>query len=345
MHSSPLDHARVDHALVTGATGFIGQRLVARLTAQGCKVTCVVRSGSKTQTLTQMGAQLVNGDVTHAASLGEVLEASQPTIVYHLAGVVKAIRNADFTQVNVLGSATLAEACARLKTPPVLVVVSSLAASGPGLETRETKAPQPVSAYGASKLEGERAVGQWASHVPITIIRPPIVFGPGDRGVLEMFRAIHRTKMHLVPGYRDSRFSLVHVDGLVEGLILAAHKGERLSGEAGPLGQGVYYIANDETPTYAELGRAIAQGLGVETLRLIRMPGWCLKIAGVCGDLAGRISGNAPWINSDKMREATAGDWTCDASKAREQLGWKSAGSLQEGLDETALWYRNNRWL
>ena len=151
-----------------------------------------------------------------------------------------------------------------------------------------------------------------------------------------------------MPGWRggDRRFSLVHVDDLVEGLILAAASGERLQAR-GPPGQGVYFMSGDERPTYADLGLAIAVALGRKPPTIIRVPGPVLRLLGIGGDLVSRLRGRACWINSDKMAEAlAAGSWTCSSVKAREQLGWSPAPlALADRLLETAIWYRQAGWL
>ncbi len=250
--------------LVTGASGFIGRHLVQRLTELGDRVSCLVRATSCIEDLRSAGAQLVTGDVTDGASIGRALAVSQAGIVFHLAGLTKALRTDDFLRVNAGGIESVAAACADCTDKPVLVVVSSLAAAGPcavGRPRVESDAPMPVSAYGCSKLAGEQATARYATAVPISIVRPPMVFGPGDRGMLKMFRPIARWGIHVVPGLDERCFSLIHVADLVEGLLLAAEKGERLHPNGSP-GQGIYFMAADDYPTYAELGQVMATALG-----------------------------------------------------------------------------------
>jgi dihydroflavonol-4-reductase len=338
------------HSLITGATGFIGARLVERLIAQGHTVTCLARARADTARLLQTGATIITGDVTQPATLAPALEKSTPDTVFHLAGVVKAVKTRDFSDVNSHGVENIAAACAARPTAPVLLVVSSLAAGGPapsdGSPLTEDAPPHPVSAYGKSKFAGEQAALRFANRVPITIVRPPIVYGPGDLGVFEIFAPIARLRTHLIPGYRDARFSLVFVDDLVDALIIAAQKGERLSQAAStPPGQGIYYAAGDETPTYAQLGSAIATALGQRPPRMLRVPKPLLKLAALGADTVSCIVRRSFWLNSDKIIEATAGDWTCLAAKARDQLGWRPAAPLADRLHQTALWYRQNKWL
>ena len=333
--------------LVTGASGFIGRHLVRRMIERGCRVSCLVRATSRIDELRLMGAQLVTGDLTDRAGIERALEASQAGVVFHLAGLTRALRTDDFVRVNAGGVESVAGACAGRADPPVLVVVSSLAAAGPcdvGRPRVEGDWPTPVSAYGRSKLAGEQAAAKYAARRPISIVRPPIVFGPGDRGVLEIFRPIARWGIHVVPGRGESRFSLIHVADLVEGLLLIAEKGERLIPGGSP-GQGVYFMADQDAPTYAQLGTALAVALGRKRATVVRLPQPLMRLAGLCGDAMGRFRRRPGWINSDKTAEALAGSWTCSSLKARTQLAWAPAAPLADRLSETARWYRQAGWL
>jgi nucleoside-diphosphate-sugar epimerase len=275
------------------------------------------------------------------------LAESRADVVFHLAGLLKAVRTADFTRVNAGGVESVAAACAGHAERPVLIVVSSLAAAGPSAGDQplmEGDSPAPVSAYGRSKLAGELAAARHAGEMAITIVRPPIVFGPGDRGVLEMFRPIARSGLHFVPGSKERRVSLIHVADLVELLLLAAGKGERLRPGGAP-GQGIYFVAADHDPTYAELGQAIARAMGKKRATVVHVPGPLVRLVGRCGDSLGRVRQRPGWVNSDKMAEALAGSWMCSSAKARTQLGWSPAVPWTERLRETARWYRQAGWL
>jgi nucleoside-diphosphate-sugar epimerase len=178
----------------------------------------------------------------------------------------------------------------------------------------------------------------------ITIVRPPVVFGPGDRGVLEMFRPIARSGLHVVPGSGERGVSLIHAADLVALLLLAGGKGERLRPDGAP-GQGVYFVAAERDPEYAELGQAMARVLGKKRATVVRIPGTLVRLAGFCGDSLGCLRQRPGWVNSDKMAEALAGSWMCSSAKARTQLGWSPAAPLDERLRETAQWYRQAGWL
>jgi nucleoside-diphosphate-sugar epimerase len=249
--------------------------------------------------------------------------------------------------VNAGGVESVAAACADRAEPPVLIVVSSLAAAGPSADDRprvEGDSPAPISAYGRSKLAGELAAARHAGDMEITIVRPPIVFGPGDRGVLEMFRPIAHSGLHVLPGREERHVSLIHVADLIALLLLVAHRGERLHPDGTP-GRGVYFVAAEHDPTYSELGHAMARALGKTRATVVHVPGPLVRLVGLCGDALGRVRQRPGWVNSDKMTEALAGSWTCSSTKARTQLGWSLAATLAERLRATAQWYRQAGWL
>jgi nucleoside-diphosphate-sugar epimerase len=183
---------------------------------------------------------------------------------------------------------------------------------------------------------------RYANALPITVVRPCIVFGAGDRGMLEVFRPIARSGLHVVGGSGDHQVSLVAVADLVECLVLAAEQGERLV--PGISGHGIYFAAAEDV-SYVELGVAIACALGKPQPHIVRLPEWSMRTIGRFGDAMSQIRRRPGWVGRDKIRDVLAGSWTCSSTKARRQLGWLPAVPLAERLRETAQWYRDAHWL
>jgi nucleoside-diphosphate-sugar epimerase len=341
----------MNRVLVTGATGFIGRHLVERLLASGVEVRCLLRV--REGTALPLGPEItpVRGDITRPETLANAVEGVD--VVYHLAGKTLAFSAAEYDRINAEGTRLVAEACARRPSPPVLVFVSSLAAAGPSpfdAPRDESEPSRPVSNYGRSKQAAEAALRSLADRVPITVLRPPGVFGPREPYMLGLFRSVQRG-ISLVPSLSPFRISLIDVRDLVEALFLAAPRGRRLLPELATGNgdesdsRGIYFIADPETPTYAGLGQEVALAVGRRSVRTIRLPGPLGFALAAAAELPARVRGRPFLLNLDKMREAVAGSWTCRTDRARLELGFQPAASLADRLRQTACWYRDHGWL
>ena len=333
-------------AMITGATGFIGSHLVEALVEGGADVTCLHRAASDTSMLRQLSARCIQADVTDPAALSAAVRGVE--VVFHVAGATHALRASDYHRVNAEGTRSLLAACAAMESPPVVVVVSSIAAAGPAA-TRplvESDPARPVSHYGRSKRAAELAAHTFADRLPITVVRPAIVFGPRDSALLSIFRPIRRFGVHLVPGWRASQVSLVHVTDLCAAMLAAAARGRRLNGAAShePMDEGYYFVADGDQPTYNALGRRMAQAMSRRAV-CVRAPLPVAWAAGLAADIVARCRRRPRMFSLDKIREAAAGNWICSPSRAIEQLGWSCGKSLDARLGETAAWYRANGWL
>jgi nucleoside-diphosphate-sugar epimerase len=181
-------------ALVTGATGFIGSHLCEELAKRGYQVTCLVREKSNLKWIENIDLKLIVGDCKSIDSLFHAV--TDIDYVFHLAGLTKACSKNDFFCANTEGTENLIKAVAE-KNPKIkrFVYLSSLAAAGPsnnGSPLREDAEPRPVSSYGKSKLEGEKAVLKYKDLIPITILRPSAVYGPRDKDLFVFFKMLKK---------------------------------------------------------------------------------------------------------------------------------------------------------
>ena len=330
--------------LVTGASGFLGAHVVAHLTQSGEDVTCLVRASSSLDRLTARQVRFVYGDMNDESSLRAAVD--QIDVVYHLAGLTKAFRASDLFRINSQGTATLARACAAQSTPPKLVVVSSLAAAGPALTgrlRREEDPVAPVSRYGASKRRAELEAARFAELIPISIVRPPIVFGPYDTEFLEMVKPISQFGVHLAPLSHSQPISLIAAEDVAVALKLVAEQGQTLRREfsSGADSRGVYFVAAEQTPSFAELGNMLAKALEKRSVRTVEAPGWLINTTASVNEAWGRIRRRPHIFNWDKAREAQNGPWACSSQRIRSEVGFSCVKRLQLRLNELVAWYRH----
>jgi len=319
-------------ALLTGPTGFIGSHLAEELLNKGYKVTCLVRKASSLKWIEGLDVTLSYGDCLDPDSLDAALAGAD--LVFHLAGVTRAPSEADFLEVNARGTENLIEAASR-RLPRIkrFVYVSSLAAVGPsrnGKPVNEDTEPRPVSAYGKSKLEAERAVMKHAGSVPVTIIRPPAVYGPRDRDFYLLYRMLN---MGVFPYWGESQYSLIYVEDLVKGIVRAAESKEA-DGK-------IFFLSEDSPHSNLEIAKAIAESLGCRPVRL-RLPRSAVTVIAGLGKLFGADNSI---INVDKARELRHPRWVCDPARAQNELGFSSNVPMDKGFTWTANWYRIHQWL
>ncbi|MEW6162450.1 MAG: NAD(P)-dependent oxidoreductase [Nitrospirota bacterium] len=318
-------------ALVTGATGFIGSHLCEELVRRGYKVTCLVREKSNLKWIENIDLKLTTGDCESIESLfNAVIDIDY---VFHIAGLTKACSEDDFFCANTKGTENLIKAIAE-KNPKLkrFVYLSSLAAVGPSNNEsplREDTEPRPVSSYGRSKLEGEKAVLKYKGLIPITVLRPPAVYGPRDKDLFIFFKML---KKGIFPYWGKCYYSLLYVDDLVQGIILAAEN-KKAEGE-------IYFLSDSKFHTNEEIVKAISSALGTKAVRL-RVPRFIMPFFAYIGERINRQG----IINRDKMSELSHSHWICDTKKAREELGFIPKVGIKEGMKWTADWYRIHRWL
>ncbi|HLF84221.1 MAG TPA: NAD-dependent epimerase/dehydratase family protein [Blastocatellia bacterium] len=324
-------------ALVTGATGFVGSHLVDHLIERGTSVRCLVRTSSNLRYVKHPQVELAYGGLDDSTDWDEAL--ADVDLIYHVAGTTFARRSKDYFTVNHQGTeALLAEALKRRDQIKRFVYISSLAAVGPagkGELVDEDSLPAPITPYGRSKLMAEEAVRVVSDLLPVTIVRPPAVYGPRDYGILEFFKAVKGGMFPMI-GRRDKRVSLVHARDLVDGIILA--------GESEASVGRTYFISSEDDYSMRAVADLMA-ALMRKRLRTITIPrpvAWGVAIA---AEAAAALMGKPPVINRDKVTDLSQTGWTCSIARAKSELGYSPRVPLEEGLRETILWYKSEGWL
>ena len=326
--------------LVTGASGFVGGNLVRMLVERGHEVIALVRKSSNRKALEKLGVKFAFGDLSTGDGLNEAVEGVD--VVQHLAGTTKALTPEEYHRGNAEGTRLLCAAAARQKKPPRFIYCSSLAAAGPaspGNPRREDHEPSPISNYGRSKLAGEMAVRQFAGQLPALIIRPPIVYGPGDLTNLPPLMQMGRFGLYVKPGRKARYFSFIHVDDLCEALISASERGKTLSPD--DAAQGVYFVADPGEYTWDQFCEAISTAMGKSRPMVLPMPEVLSKVVGIGAELGGRLIGAVPIMNRDKATEMLCDAWTCNSDRARSEISFTPKfAPVASGLANTMEWYR-----
>lgn len=319
-------------ALVTGATGFIGSNLVKELLKRDYKVTCLARKTSDLRSLEGLDVSVIYGDCTDKDSLMRL--PVNFSYVFHLAGLTKAKKEEDFFAANANGTENLLDCLSKnAQVVKRFLYMSSLAAAGPSLDGTplyETAEPRPVSVYGASKLKGELATLAYKERMPVSIIRPPAVYGPRDRDFFLFFKMVGRG---FYPYWGKCYYSLVYVDDLVRGLIMAAESHEA-EGK-------IYFLSDGGIYSNEDIVNEIMQVMDTRAVRM-KIPAFIMKFIANAGE---KLADGPTIINLDKLREIKHSHWTCNSKKAENELGFIPKVKLKEGIKWTADWYRTHKWL
>lgn len=324
-------------SVVTGGTGFVGSHLVDLLIAKGHKVKVIARSTSSKKWLEGKDIEIADCGLFDKEKLVQVVKDAD--YVFHVAGVVKAKEWEYYLKGNVETTKNILDAVSE-GNPSIkkVVVVSSFTAAGPSTKEKavnEDSPLNPITRYGKSKKAQEELVHKYMDKLPITICRPPAVFGERDTEIYLVFRTYLQGLMTMV-GFDEKKVSLIHVTDLVNGLYLAAIS-EKSVGQT-------YFISSDEFYTWPQVADAIKQATGKNALRL-RLPHFLVYTVAVFAEFFSMFSSKAATFNIEKARDFVQPFWTCDISKAKRELGFKQEISLEEGMKRTIDWYKQNKWL
>ncbi|MGH7462605.1 MAG: NAD-dependent epimerase/dehydratase family protein, partial [Longimicrobiales bacterium] len=322
--------------LITGVTGFVGSHVAEAVAGRVQTVRALVRPTSRREFVQQHGLEPVAGSLEDGESVRRAVEGAD--VVVHMAAATRAGSEAEFERVNAQGTRVIVEAVRQSRNPPRrLVYLSSLAAAGParsGQPVTPDDTPHPLTAYGRTKLAGERICSELSGQCEVVILRPPAVYGPRDRDMFEFFRMAGWGALP-VPAGPARRLQLVHAADLARAVVMAATV---------PGARGVYHIADPRAYEWREVCAMVAQAVG-RRARLIRVPAFLISLAGAVSEGAGRLLGRPAIFSRDKARELLAPGWLCETEGARRELGFETAIPLGRGLLETAHWYRAHGWL
>lgn len=315
--------------LVTGATGFIGNALVQKLLKQKNKIRVLVRD----QKFKTNSVEIILGDVTNPESCGRACEGID--IVFHCAGVLGGwgIANQKFWDVNVSGTKNMLDAASQTGVKR-FVHVSSCGIFGPlkdGEVADETNSYNPTNIYEKTKIEGEKLVLLYAKKLPVTIVRPEFVYGPGDRHLLPLFKTINEKRFVLFNNGK-STVHPTYIDDAVNAMLLAAS-----NPKAGGHG---FNIAGPKQVSVKEFISTMSGALGV-TSPSLSIPTPIPEITGIFFDHTIGLFTKPP-LTLSQVRYLTE-NRAFSFEKAKKILGYRPKTTLKEGMRKTVKWYREQK--
>ena len=323
--------------LVTGGNGFIGSHLVELLLSRHYSVRCLVRTTSDLTWVKGLAVEFIHGDLFDHDALRKAVE--NVDYVFHSAGVTKAKTKEEYYRGNTTGTKNLLEVT-RTYNPSLkrFVHVSSQAAVGPSpsrVPIDEDTPAHPITTYGKSKWQAEEECLKVSNTLPVTIVRPPVVYGPRDKDVFEFF---HTLKKGLQPtvGFGEKLVSMIHVQDLVRGFVMAA--------ESDVAAGRTYFISSKGVHGWKEIGEAAQNAMNRKALR-IRLPESVVYVVAAFAEFFSLFSSKPALINFEKARDMVQDYWTCDASRAKQDFGFEQEISLEEGIRNTVSWYKEHGWL
>lgn len=296
---------------LTGATGFIGQTLLNQLTDQGFYVKALYRPSSSPPNKTINSVEWIAGSLEDEASLRILV--TNVDVVVHCAGAVRGATLEHFKKVNTTGVQRLLQAAVEQGVPRFLLF-SSLAAREPAL-----------SFYALSKKLGEDVLSEYSDRISWSILRPPAVYGPGDREMQPLLKLLRRGFVPVV-GSKNGRFSLLYVDDLVSAVICLLGSGE--------MGDGQCFELHDGHPngyTWGEIA-AIATQLNGKTARCFSLPRGLISIVSQINIRAAMLFGYQPMLTPGKVRELFHPDWVSDNSRITQSIGWQPKILFRDGM-------------
>ncbi|MEO6523998.1 MAG: NAD(P)-dependent oxidoreductase [Mucilaginibacter sp.] len=327
-----------ERVLITGASGFVGYHLVEHALKNNLEVYAAVRKTSKVDHLKEFPINYVYPDFSSTDSLIKELEDKQYTYIIHAAGVTAAKTQADYDRVNADYSFNLASAAAQSNIKlKKFVFLSSLAALGPledikGVITEHTT-PNPVTAYGRSKLLAEQKLNTLTS-LPLITLRPTAVYGPRDTGIYIILKQFSKGFEPYI-GRVNQHLSFIYVKDLAKITISALFS---------PIIHKTYNLSDGKVYDRYALANYSKEVLNKKTIKL-HLPLLLIKaLAGFLERLYARSS-KTPALNIEKLNELNAVNWICDIKNVTQDLNYLPEYDLKKGLVDTFAWYKKNNWI
>ena len=322
--------------LLTGGSGFVGMHVARALQAEGHELRLLLRPTSDTSFVDDLSFERAVGDLRQPQTLRAACQGVDAVV--HAAALLRTVRQREFMQSNREGTKHLAEAASNAGVERFLYI-SSIAAQGPA-PSRAPEPPEtvlhPVSAYGRSKAAGEEELLAYQGRYPITILRPPMIYGPADTG-LQAFFWLARRGVSARLGDGGNLVDAIFGPDLAEAIaaILRAPAQElsryHVCGQDGP------FTWNDLLST---LERVAGRRLWIPSLAPSVFHGFAR-----CSELWAALSRTEPMLDRTRVVEMRQPAWICDPSSLIRDTGWQPDTKLEDGMRQTMDWYREHGWV
>jgi nucleoside-diphosphate-sugar epimerase len=323
--------------LVTGATGFLGARLVQRLLSNGQRVRVLVRSSTRGPRLADRSAEVFLGDIADREALRTAADGA--TVIYHLAGrlLVPGVSAEEYHRTHVEGTNALVSVCRGVPSVRRFVHVSTTGVLGStGDRAAAEEAPiRPTNVYEDTKAQAESIVREsWRDGFPAVIARPGLVYGPGDLHLLPFFHSVLHRRFRPI-GSRPIWLHPIYVDDLIQALLLCGRHPSAL-GEC-------FHLAGREPVSLADLADAVARAGGTR-LPAGHIPLLAARAVARLGDQLPAVLKRWAPLTTSRLDFLTHSR-VYDTAKARRLLGFTAATELAAGAAQTVAWYRRQGYL
>lgn len=326
-----------EKVLITGASGFVGYHLIKEALNNNLEVFAAVRKSSNVGHLKDFDINYIDLAYNDPVSLKKDMEEKQFSYIIHAAGVTRARTVEEYNTINADYTFNLAKAAVDAEINlKKFVLVSSLAAIGPLNNVNdiinEESIPNPVTAYGASKLLAEQKL-KTLRMLNYTILRPTAVYGPRDTGIFIFFKQLSKGIEGYI-GRSEQRLSFIYVTDLARACVQALNSGDKTT----------YNLSDGKSYSKYDLGIEARKTLTGKTLKF-HIPVNFMKILASIAEKVSNLKGEAPIINREKLNELIAVNWICDIEKAEKELDFIPQYDLSHGVEETLNWYKQHKWL
>jgi nucleoside-diphosphate-sugar epimerase len=318
---------------------------VDKALALGYETWAGIRKNSSRTYLQNKHIRFIDLDYGNKTNLKEQLrhivnETGRFDSIVHIAGLTKAVQQADFDKVNYEYTRHLVDALIEIDAvPDSFIFMSTLGVMGVGDEIHYTPfaphhTPNPNTTYGKSKLKAENYLKNLPDF-PYVILRPTGVYGARDKDYLILMRVIQKG-FEISIGFRKQLLTFIHIDDLVKIIFSCIDK---------KIDRKEYNVADGDIYTDSEFNTIVQQALQQKRAIRLKIPLWIVRIAASVNEKIAGILGKSTTFNTDKYRIMKQRNWSCDISPVQADLDFQPDFRLKAGIEKTIKWYKEQNWL